>query len=535
MYRIFFFLFIIGSFPSLAFAQNYKDHIEKVVVKHFNPHCPAYSILAVKDGEIIFEKVSGVSPDGEASQHQFLIASITKQFTAVAVMQLMEQGKLSLDDDVRKFVPDFLTNGPTIAIRQLLSHQAGLDNQSIIPEEIRVKVESQDDMLELFKDQELLFKPGTQYRYSNLGYMLLGHVIQNVSGMSCQDYFQRFLFEPAGMEHSDLILDNRHYSGLLEGHSRYGEQLKKAEGVNMVLPFTGGGIASTAKDIYRWYQALRDYKIISKKSLELCFTENNVAGVPTNYGFGWMVGQLRGKKVIKHDGIISGFLSFAAYVPEDDIVVVTLCNCDNVPYLEVPASRIVAILMDQPFEDRPEHTSMDGLENLVGAYSSGGKTQYITTQNNTMVFHEQGGSKQLLFPQSDGSLLVESTLDIITFEKSSKDTLRFHLSSLNNDSYWVRTGAGKIYETQDLSDSDRAAFSGHYQVPNAFLFEVYEEEEKMFGRVGHDAHEIFCFEKDRFFAHGIDAEIHFHRNQLGEIEGLSLMQGREMKAMRVKP
>lgn len=537
MYKILSALTFLLLFIQSGFGQDYKRNIEEVLALHFDPHCPAFSVLVGKGNEIIFEKVSGITtnPVEDESKYQFLIASITKQFTAVAVMQLIEKEALSLQDDVRKFVPEFLPNGPPITIRHLLNHTAGLDNQTIIPEEIRVKVESQDAMLELFKDHGVLFEPGTQYRYSNLGYMLLGHVIQNVSGMSCQAYFRKFLFEPAGMQYSDLIVDNRTYNGLIEGYTRSGEQIRSAEHVNMVLPFTGGGIISTAMDIYRWYQALMSYKIISRESLELCFTDNMVKGQPTHYGFGWMVGQLRGEKVIKHDGIISGFLSFAAYMLEEDIMVVTLCNCDNVPYLEVPASLIMAIVMDQPFEDQTESLPKTDIENVIGEYTSNGKTQYISSQNNTIVLHEKGGTKHVLIPQSTGSLLVESTLDIITLEETNKVVSGFHLSSLSANSIWLRSGTGKMYETLGLSDHERAAFVGKYQVPDAFVSEVYEEDARMYGRVGHDAHEIFCFEKDRFFAHGIDAEIHFHRNEHGEIDGFSLMQGREMKAVRVAP
>ncbi|MGH9971179.1 MAG: serine hydrolase domain-containing protein, partial [Pyrinomonadaceae bacterium] len=207
-------ILLVGlSSPGMAQSAGASDRelttaINEALEKTFKPDEPGAAVIAVKDGKVIFRKGYGlanvelgvpVEPD-----MVFRLGSVTKQFTAVAILMLAEQNKLSLDDDITKFLPDYATKGHKITIEQLLTHTSGIKNYTSLPEWLSGwrKDMTVKEIIDLFKDQPMDFAPGERWSYSNSGYILLGAIIEKVSGQTYQEFIEKNIFTPLGMKHS---------------------------------------------------------------------------------------------------------------------------------------------------------------------------------------------------------------------------------------------------------------------------------------------------------------------------------------------
>ncbi|MEE4176402.1 MAG: serine hydrolase domain-containing protein, partial [Bacteroides sp.] len=255
--------------------------LDELIEQRFQPNEPGGVALVAKGDEVIYEKAFGMANlELEVPMQTdmvFRIGSVTKQFTAVAILQLLEQGKLSLQDDITKFIPNYPTHGHTITIHQLLNHTSGImsytDNPEVFNLESMRKQLNPEGLVDLFKNQPMNFAPGERFLYNNSGYILLGYIIEKVSEESYADYVRTQLFEPAGMEHSlygddKQILKNRAY-----GYQPIEDGYANADFLDMSLPYAAGSLMSTARDLFKWNQALKSGKILKPETLELAYQE----------------------------------------------------------------------------------------------------------------------------------------------------------------------------------------------------------------------------------------------------------------------
>ena len=285
------------------------------------------AVFVARDGRVLLSKGYGMAnledETPNTPQTKFRLGSITKQFTATAIMMLQEQGKLSVQDSICKYVADCPAVWQPITLHHLLSHTGGVPNFTSFPDyqktmSLPTTVEA---LVGRFKDKPLDFQPGEKWSYSNSGYVLLGHVIEKVSGKSYEAFLQENIFTPLGMkntgyDHNTQVLPHR-----AAGYMPQGGTMMNARYLDMTIPFSAGALYSTVEDLYLWDQALYTEKLISKKSLDLMFTP-----VKNNYGYGWGMGNQRGLKVIAHSGGIDGFVTFIARYPDVKAVVIVLCN-----------------------------------------------------------------------------------------------------------------------------------------------------------------------------------------------------------------
>jgi CubicO group peptidase (beta-lactamase class C family) len=261
----------------------------------------------------------------------FEIGSISKQFTAVAILQLMEQGKLSLQDSINKFIPDYPTHGHKITIEHLLTHTSGIQNYTVIKdfgEKMTLDFKS-TELIDFFKNEPMEFAPGTKWSYSNSGYYLLGYIVEKVSGKTYPQYVEENFFKPLGMTNSyfgshSTIVKNR-ASAYYEVDS---EGFINAHYFNINLANWVGAIQSTVEDLFKWHQAVHAYKLVKKESLIKAFTKYKLTeGKETQYGYGWFLGDIQGSPTIEHGGINPGFLTHSVYLPKEDVFVAVFSNC----------------------------------------------------------------------------------------------------------------------------------------------------------------------------------------------------------------
>jgi CubicO group peptidase (beta-lactamase class C family) len=254
---------------------------------------------------------------------RFRIGSITKQFTAAAILLLQEHGKLKVEAPLKTYLPDTPPAWSDVTIFNLLTHTSGIpdfihladfpnfETLPLLPDQLIAKI----------RDKPLEFAPGSARSYSNAGYLLLGRVIEQVSGQTFAEFIQENIFNPAGMMDSGYDVHATIIHGRASGYTRSSGGFENAPYIDMHIPFAAGGLYSTTGDLLRWERALFGGKILSAASLEEMTTP-----FKQNYGFGVVVRTLDGDKIVEHSGSLEGFNTELIYGSRDNVVVVVLSN-----------------------------------------------------------------------------------------------------------------------------------------------------------------------------------------------------------------
>lgn len=330
-------LFTTASLSLSAQSKTFTSaDYDAVLTKTFPAEGPGATALISRKGEVIYHKAFGkanLEHDVDMrTDHIFRIGSITKQFTASAILKLKEEGKLSLEDEITKFIPDYPTQDHKITVRHLLNHTSGIKSYTGL-EKWNVQEHRRDfeplEMVDYFKDEPMDFAPGEEFRYNNSGYFILGYIIEKVSGKDYGTYIEDTFFKPLGMKNSSYdrtqnILPNR-ASGYGAGEGGYAN----APYLSMTQPYAAGSLLSTVEDLNTWYQAVVAGKVISKESFLMATSPTTLnSGETENYGFGWGMSEVKGSPSFGHGGGIHGFLTASTFYPEEEVFVTVFSNCN---------------------------------------------------------------------------------------------------------------------------------------------------------------------------------------------------------------
>ena len=260
----------------------------------------------------------------------YRIGSITKQFTAAAILQQVERGAIALDDDVSKYVPEYSSQRKHVTIRQLLNHTSGIKDLNDLGDALfgLLPVDRpQKDVLALIRDQPFNFEPGTRWSYANTGYYLLGVILERVTGQPYAEYLKTHLFGPAGLAATTYCDTRAIIPNRARGYDAVGVDVLNAPYMSMSTPFSAVGLCSTAGDLVTWARALRSGKVISRQSYRLMTTpEGAAAGAKPPYGYGVWVIESKGRRYITHHGVIAGFNAVLSEVPGDSLTIAVLTN-----------------------------------------------------------------------------------------------------------------------------------------------------------------------------------------------------------------
>lgn len=268
-----------------------------------------------------------------AANTVYRLGSLTKQFTAAAILKLVQRGKLALDDPLTRFLPDYPMHGDTITIRELLNHTSGIPNYTDLGDKFWSKSRldlSHQQLLYLFENEPLDFPPGTKWSYSNSGYYVLGMVIEKLSDESYADYLQKNLFDPLGLSHTYYCRNQPLIEHRAEGYATDAGHLVNDEPLSMTSPFSAGALCSTIGDLVRWTARLHGGRVVSPASYHEMTTPPKLPdGKDTGYGFGLGIGALNGHRRISHGGGINGFATYLSYYPDDRVTIVVLANTEG--------------------------------------------------------------------------------------------------------------------------------------------------------------------------------------------------------------
>lgn len=377
-------------------------------------HIPGLSLAVVQGGRVVRSQGYGLANVElnvpAAEETVFEIGSVTKQFTGAAILMLVEEGRIGLDDSLSKYLSGAPNAWRPITIRHLLTHSSGIPNYLAVPDfpDIHGTGASHGEITDLFfKRLQLEFKPGETWSYSNSGYLLLGNILEKVSGQSYWTFLDHRIFKPLGMTATRSsepreIIPNR-ASGYEWRSDRFENRRALAENA-----YAAGSIVSTVRDMARWEAALSSGKLLRKSSFDLMWTPNRTAGgalAPFNYGFGWFIDTYHGRRVIAHTGGTPGFSSAIYRFADDRLTVVLLTNHTDrvIDHLAIDIAGFYVPALARPKATKADPTSERLKQALLGLFA-GKPDPALFTPEMRLFLHTATGQGLWPWAGSDGEV-----------------------------------------------------------------------------------------------------------------------------------
>ena len=397
---------------------GYARLAEGVVKAYADPGVFSGAVLVARDGKPVFRRAFGLANREwdipNTPETKFRLGSITKQFTAASVLQLAEQGKLSVDDSISKYYPDAPAAWAPITLKHLLTHTSGIPDYTAIPgfflQQARLDLVP-SAIVKLTQDKPLEFPPGSKYAYDNTGYVLLGYVIEKVSGQTYAAYVQDHIFTPLGMKDTGYDVATTILARRAVGYSVAGGKAKNAEFLAMTLPYAAGSLYSTVDDLLIWDQGLHAGKVLKPASLAAMFTDYGF-----EYGFGEGVSLQNGHRTWSHSGGINGFATKLTHLPDDGLTVVVLGNIE-----QAPSGRVSQKLIDAWFDPKSAagagvKPSTRELDRFVGRYRMTPALVIDVTRDGERLFAQGTNQPKVeIFRESGRSYYVTVIPLVMTF------------------------------------------------------------------------------------------------------------------------
>lgn len=392
--------FFVLLSTTVVTAQDKAKQIEDLLNKYKEYGQFNGSALVAENGKIIFKKGFG-SANMEwnipnQADTKFRLGSISKQFTALLIVKLAEEGKIKLDVPLTTYLKDYpKENGDKITIHHLLTHTSGIPNYTNAPNFFKDKARNPytpEEFVKTFSSLPLEFTPGEKFNYSNSGYFLLGYIIEKTTSKTYEQYLQEIIFTPlkmvnSGYDHSDVILKNR-----AAGYEKQGKKIVNAAYLDMSIPYAAGSLYSTVEDLYLWDQALYTNKLLSEKSMESLFKPYISVG-RASYGYGWFIDEVDGGtgkvKIIGHGGGINGFNTIISRYPANKNLIVLLNNTGGTVLGEMNDA-IKNILYNQPFNQPKKSLALDLLDIYAEKGTTAGTEAYKKFKNDPTYAIKEG-------------------------------------------------------------------------------------------------------------------------------------------------
>jgi len=538
------FLFLLtGLFSSSVKAQNTEAVMDQIIESVYKPGEPGATVLVAKNGKVVYRKAFGMA-NLELNvpmkpEMVFEIGSITKQFTAVAVLMLMEQGKLSLNDDITKFIPDYPTQGHKITIHHLLTHTSGIKSYTGMQEwqPLWRKDMSPAEMIDVFKNQPMDFAPGEKFLYNNSAYFLLGYIIEKASGLTYEQFLEDNIFKPLEMNNSYYGSHKKIIPNRAAGYQNQ-DGFTNAEYLSLTQPYSAGSIMSNVDDMLKWQNAVRDNKLVKASTIQLAFkgysTNDNK---PFYYGYGWGVNEINGSPTLEHGGGIFGYTTNGIWLPREDVYVIMLTNRDDIgpDYI---STRLAAVAIGKPYAEAADGI---GLKSETAAALSGwyafedGSFRNIIYEDGVLYSQRKGSSRIRLIPVSATKFAFENSLSVLEFSETGGGEKSVVFKNRINE---IRGGkTDKIPEEKKeiaLSPEQMQPYTGEYEIQPGFsLVVTLENGHLMTQATGQAKFEIYPESEVKFFLKVVDAQIEFQRNKDGKVDSLILFQnGAEIRALK---
>jgi CubicO group peptidase (beta-lactamase class C family) len=454
---------IVAPFLILALGSARADKVDDYVEKQRQQlHLPGVSLAVVRDGQLIKSRGYGLANlelNVRATEDTvYEIGSNTKQFTAAAVMMLVEEGKINLDDQLTKYFPEAPKSWSGITVRHLLSHTSGIQNHVAVPDWLNVfktsitseTTPARDELLKMFFKLPLEFQPGETWSYDNTGYYLLGIIIEKASGKSYWEFLAERIFHPLGMTATrntepQPIVPNR-----ASGYEWVNDHFENRPILAPFIAFSAGSILSTVKDMAKWDAALYGEKLLKESSLDQMWAvtkTNDGADAPFDYGFGWFIGHYHGHHLVQHTGGTPGFSSLIYRFLDDKLTIILLTNHSDriVDQFAVDlAGMYVPALKPPEGNPDPEPKTTATLKEVVSGLLNEKYDPALFTPPMRIFLNTATGKAFWKWFASHGAL---SSFTFSERESAGKDRIVRYKVTLGGNPYWFSckmTNDGKI-------------------------------------------------------------------------------------------
>ena len=564
---------VLAVCQHVAVAQNgaANDHaakIQEVLALAHKYRVFNGSALVAENGKVTYKGAFGMA-DMEwgipnAPDTKFRLGSITKQFTAMLMLQLVEQGKIKLDGKVSDYLPEYRKDiGEKVTVHHLLTHTSGIPSYTGQPgffENVSRNPYKVDDFVKKYASGDLEFEPGSKYSYNNSGYFLLGAIIEKVTGKSYEQALKDNILDPAGMkntgyDHHGMILPKR-----AAGYNKTANGYENAPYLDMSIPYAAGSMYSTVEDLYLWDQALYTDKLLSAQSKELMYKP-----FLEDYAYGWVVSNASFKlndqpvQIIRHGGGINGFSTIITRFPKEKNLIVLLDNTGQ--SMGRLSETITKILYDQPYEP-PKMSIVALLETTIKEKGiEAGIAQYRdlkAKQSATYDFSEEelnrvgyglmrgGKLKEAVeifklnveaYPQGFNTYdsLAEAYMNLNQRELAAtnyKKSLELNPKNTNAVDMLKRLEKGPVTVDAKVFDT----YVGEYQLAPNFVMRIFREGDKfMTQATGQPVIEIFAESETTFYPRVVPAKLIFIKDSEGKVTSMKLLQrGQEIVGKRIK-
>lgn len=407
-----------------AFGQSLASKLDAHVLGYVAQDKFAGSVLVARDGKPILER--GYGPANRewdipnTPDTKFRLGSITKQFTATLILQLEQKGKLAVTDPISKYVPDSPAAWEKVTIHHLLSHTSGIPSFTGFPEYEKTKTlpSPVSETIARFRGKPLEFEPGSKWKYSNSGYILLGFIIEKVSGKPYAEVLRESILDPLGMKDSGYDMANPVLRHRASGYSPTDKGWRNAEYIDMTIPQAAGAMYSTVGDLLKWDQALYTDRLLPAAARNKMFTPGL-----NDYAYGWAVEKQGTHARIGHGGGIEGFNTFIARYPDDKVTVIVLSNHSG-PTPGRLAAELARITFGEAVEAPRAHSEVKIDPAVFDAYAG----RYELAPDFVLRFwrggetfwtQATGQGKAQIFPESEVKFFLKVTDAQVTFVKDA--------------------------------------------------------------------------------------------------------------------
>ena len=529
--RAFVFVFVATS----CFAQD-AARMEEVVQTYVQNKTFMGAVLVARGSDVILSKGYGSAnlewdlPNTPATK--FRLGSITKQFTAASILLLEERGKLSLDDPIKKHMPDAPAAWDAITIFSLLTHTSGITNFTALPDYKSLKLVEMPvaKTIVTVRDKPLDFVPGEKMSYSNSGYLVLGHVIERITGASYEKFVTDNIFTPLGMKDSGYDSNKTVIARRAAGYMPSPAGPVNAGFVHMSIPHAAGALYSTTEDLLRWEQGLFGGKVITPASLAKMTTP-----FKGDYALGVVVQTASGRKVVQHGGGIDGFNTFLAYYPDDKLTVAVLANLNGQTPNQI-ATKLATLAhggVVQSTSERKEITvPVATLKKYVGTYELGpGANMMIRLDGDRLTTQLTGQQQFPIFAESETKFFLKAVDAQVEFFTDASGAVTHAVMYQNGRERKVQRTSATVAATPQRKEiavpaSTLARYVGTYQMSPAAELSVRLDGNQLTAQLtGQPAFPIFAESETMFFYKVVEATLEFEKDASGAVTGVRLRQG----------
>ena len=537
-----------GAGAGAAQPADFKARADAIVEAAYPANGPGAAVIVTRGGQTVYSAGRGLA-DVQARRPitpdtVFRLGSITKQFTAALILQLVQEGRISLDDPISRFFPDYPQPGGAATVRQLLNHTSGIQSYTAIPgwmvEENTNRPYTTAEMIALFRDRPSPTPPGQAWAYNNSGYVMLGAIVEAVTGKPWHEVLAERITGPLGLESIGYGVDRESGAAMARGYTEADGEVRPARRIHMSVPHGAGALVGTVGDLAKWAHALHHGRVVSPA---LYTAMTSPASLPEGrthpYGFGVGLDEVRRRPTIRHGGGIFGFNTDSLYIPSEDVFVAVFANSDEpAGDPSTVATRLAALAVGEPFPTFvPAEVDARTLAPLFGVYRVGdaGASRRFFERGGKLYTRRDDASDLEVFAAGDDRFFYgPNSLTWFRIERRPDGAHVMAMHQNGGNEAELATRIGDVPPDLQVSRAVLQSYVGRYQTPGpAADIALGEDGVLTVQLTGQPALPLRATSDTEFVVQQVNARIVFH-GENGEVNRIVIHQGeRQIEGRRV--